>query len=456
MNRSPLQTHSRTRWHLFSRVAIVGLVGLVAGCSGGGADATPPNAESTRPNAESTPPNADGYTPPDKDFAAEITYGVWDQTQVEAIEANIEGFNEEYPNIKVNVNVTPFGDYWTKLQTQGASATLPDLFWMNGPNFPLYASNGLFDPITSILADGHLDPVNYPEALVELYTYEGVVYGVPKDFDTIGVWYNKDIFERAGVEEPQPGWTWDDFHEKAAAISEALGSEGIYGTAATLEGQAGYYNTILQDGGEIISDDSTTTGFGTPEAAAGIKYWADLIADGSSPNVQQLTDTYGLSWFTSGLVGMYQSGSWQRNAIADSEVAADVTAAPMPTGDRQATIIHGVSNVVGAASDNKQAAHALQVYLASEEAQRQQGEMGAVIPAFNGTQQAFVDSMPEYNLQVFLDAVDYSFPYPVSENTAAWAALEVELLPDAFSGATPVDEVNEELGNRIQEILDAE
>lgn len=172
--------------------------------------------------------------------------------------------------------------------------------------------------------------------------------------------------------------------------------------------------------------------------------------------MQQLSDTYGLTWFTSGKVAMYQSGSWQRNAIADSEISADATAAPMPTGVRQATIIHGVSNVVGSASKNKQAAHALQAYLASEAAQKQQGEMGAVIPAFNGTQQAFVDSMPGYNLQVFLDAVDYSYPYPVSENTSAWAALEAEILMDGFAGKRTIPEVNEELGTKVQELLDAE
>lgn len=441
MNHDSPGIFSRSRRRLVAGLAVVAVAGMLAACTGGGTEA---------------PASSTGYTQPGADFEAEITYGIWDQTQVEAIEANIEGFNELYPNIKVNVNVTPWGDYWTKLNTEGSSSTLPDLFWMNGPNFKLYASNGLFDPITGVIEEGSIEPANYPAALVDLYTYEGVTYGVPKDFDTIATWYNKAIFERAGVEVPQPGWTWDDFHEKAAAITAALGSEGIYGTAAVIGGQDGYYNTILQEGGEIISEDGSTTGWGTPEAAAGIQHWADLIAAGSSPNIQQLTDTPGYNWFTSGLAAMYQGGSWQRNGIADSEVGADITAAPMPAGERQATIIHGVANVVSAGSDNKQAAHALQAYLASEEAQRQQGEMGAVIPAFNGTQQAFVDSKPGYNLQVFLDAVEYSFPYPTSENTAAWAALEAELLPDAYSGARSVEEVNAELGTRVQELLDAE
>ena len=439
MNRNSPGTISRSRRRLVTGLAIVGIAGLLAGCAGDGGETTA---------------DPEGYTPPDADFAAEITYGVWDQNQVEAIEANIEGFNELYPNIDVNVNVTPWGEYWTKLQTQGASANLPDLFWMNGPNFQLYASNGLFAPITSVIEEGSIDPSNYPAALVDLYAYEGEQYGVPKDFDTIAVWYNKALFEQAGVEEPQPGWTWEDFHAKAKAISDALADDGIYGVATATDRQAGYYNQIIQAGGFIIEDGET--GWGTPEAAAGIQFTADLIADGSSPNIQQLSDTPGLTWFTSGKAAMHQGGSWLRNAMVDSEVAEDVGVVPLPVNERPATIIHGLTNVVSAGSENKQAAFALQAYLASEEAQRQQGEMGAIIPAFNGTQQAFVDSIPEYDLQVFLDAIEYSYPYPVSENTSAWAALELELLPDAFSGARPVADVNAELGTKVQELLDAE
>lgn len=430
----PSRTRSRTR--LLTAVAAVGIAGLLAGCAAGGTG----------------PTQSEGYTPPASDFEASITYGIWDETQAPAMKALIAGFNEDYPNIEVKVDVTPYDAYFTKLQTQGSSGSLPDLFWMNGPNFQLYAKNGLFVPITSSIEGGYIDPANYPKALVDLYTYQDVNYGVPKDFDTIAVWYNKALFAQAGVEEPQPGWTWDDFQQKAEAISTALADQGIYGTAAAIEGQSGYYNTILQAGGEILTD-SGETGYGTPEAAAGIQFYTDLIASGASPNVQQLTDTYGLSWFTSGKAAMYQSGSWQRNAMAESVVADDVAVVPMPVGKREATIIHGLSNMVSASSDNIQAAQALQAYLATEEAQILAGQEGAGIPAFNGTQQAFVDSIPGYDLQVFLDAVDYSFPYPVTEDTAAWASLEAELLPDAFSGTRPVDDVNADLASQVSAIL---
>ncbi|WP_308798241.1 ABC transporter substrate-binding protein [Agromyces silvae] len=391
------------------------------------------------------------YAAPAEDLTATITYGLWDQSQVAAIEDSIAGFNEMYPNITVNLSVTPFSEYWTKLQTQASSDTLPDLFWMNGPNIQLYALNGKLEPITGAVDAGDIDPANYPESLVDLYTVDDVAYGVPKDMDTIGVWVNRELFDRAGVEVPADDWTWDDFQATAAEISTALAAEGSYGAAGGMDGQTTYYNTIFQAGGSVIEGQSS--GYASPEAQEGIQFWTDLIASGGSPTIAQLTDTSADQWYTSGKLAMYWGGSWFRSALTDVPFVDSVDVLPLPRGTEQATVIHGVSNVVAAASGEKQAAQALQVYLASEEAQQAQGDFGSVIPAFAGTQNSFGESLPQANLRVFLDAVDYSRPLPVSANSAAWNALEAELLPQAFSGERPVADVTAELAEKMDEAL---
>lgn len=391
------------------------------------------------------------YAAPDSDLTATITYGLWDQNQVPAIEENIAAFNELYPNITVDVSVTPFSEYWTKLQTQASSDTLPDVFWMNGPNIQLYALNGKLEPITGAVDAGDIDPAAYPEALVDLYTVDDVSYGVPKDFDTIGVWINKDLFEQAGVAIPDADWTWDDFQSTAAEISTTLAADGVYGGAGGMDGQTTYYNTILQAGGQVI--DGQSSGYNTPEAQAGVQFWTDVIASGGSPTMAQLTDTSADQWFTSGKLAMYWGGSWFRSALSDVPFADSVDVLPLPQGEEQATVIHGVSNVVAAASKNKQAAQAFQVFLASEDAQRQQGEFGSIIPAYDGTQESFTASMPQANLQVFIDALAYAQPLPVSANTAAWNALESELLPQAFSGERPVTDVTTELAEEMDAAL---
>lgn len=418
--------------------ALVGTAALLVSCSGGAAAPAPGGDET--------------YEPPASDLKAELTYAFWDATQQPAIEANIAEFNKQYPNISVNLDVTPWGDYWTKLQTQASSDTLPDLFWLNGPNIQLYASNGKVAPITPLVDSGDIDPADYPAALVDLYSLEGVQYGVPKDFDTIGLWYNKALFAQAGVDVPTDDWTWDDLDTAANAISSNLSGDGVYGVAAGMDGQTTYYNTVFQAGGEIVTADGKS-GYAEPEAQKGIQFWTELMASGASPSMQQLTDTPADQWFLSGKLAMYYGGSWFRGAVGDSDIVADLDVAPLPQGAEKATVIHGVSNVVGANSKNMQAARALQAFLAGEQAQQQQGEVGSIIPAFNDTQQSFVDSLPDIDLQVFLDAVDYAQPLPVSRDAAAWNALEAELLPEAFSGARPVGEITEELADKMNEAL---
>ncbi len=395
--------------------------------------------------------DAAGYAEPAADTKAKLTFGLWDQTQVKALQANIDAFNQKYPGIEVAITVTPFADYWTKLQTQATSNTMPDLFWMNGPNFQLYAGGKKIDPITDVVKAGAIDPKNYPSALAALYSLDDTQYGVPKDMDTIGVWINTELFAKAKVDLPSEDWTWDDFQSTAKAISAALKKDGIYGGAGGMDGQTTYYNTIFEAGGTVVQDGKS--GYNSSQSQAGLQFWADLIASGGSPTMAQLTDTTADQWFTSGKLAMYWGGSWFRAALAGTDLEKSIKVLPLPKGAAQATVIHGVAPMVAANSKNKQAAHALQAYLVSQEAQQALGEAGSVIPAFTGTQDAFTKSMPDADLQVFLDAVSYAKPLPVSANTAAWNALEAKLLPDAFSGSKPVATVTADLASQMDAAL---
>jgi multiple sugar transport system substrate-binding protein len=389
------------------------------------------------------------------DSAASITYAIWDENQVPALDANIAAFNEIYPNVDVTIDITPWAQYWTKLQTQASGDTLPDVFWMNGPNFQLYAANDQLEPMTNLIDNGEVDLANYVTSLNELYTYDGVQYGLPKDFDTVALWYNKAILEQAGVSIPDETWTWDDFKTAAKTVSDTLGDQGIYGVATGLTGgQEGYYNTILQAGGSIISADGKTSGYDDPKTIEGLQFWTDLIANGSSPSLQQMSDTPHNAWFTSGKTAFFWSGTWSVAELAAADNTDDINVAPLPKGERQATVIHGLANVVSANSTNKAAAQAFQAYLGTEAAQTLQAEMGAANPAYLGAGGAFIDSVPHFDLQVFIDEADnYAFTYPISKDTAAWSTIENELLPQAFSGARPVADVAAELATRMNEAL---
>lgn len=380
-----------------------------------------------------------------------LSYGIWDQNQAVALERIAADFEKANPDIKVKIQVTPYEQYFTKLQAAAGGGKAPDVFWMNGPNFQLYASNGVLAPVSDKIEDEGVDLSVYPEALIDLYSLDGDVYGLPKDFDTIGLWYNKDLFDAAGIDYPDETWSWEDLQDAAAKLSDE--NEGTFGITAALEGQQDYYNTVFQAGGHVISEDGTSSGYDDPATIEGLRFWTDLIDSGSSPSLQQMTDTLPLQWFESGKTAMFYGGSWNLAEFKSNEYTADkVDVAPLPTGQERAAVIHGLANVISANTEHPEAAWKFVSYLGSEAAARTQAETGTVIPAHAGTQQAWVDAAPEYNLQVFLDAADYAEPLPVSNNTAAWNADEAKYLTEAWAGRMDVAEA----ASKIAEAMDAD
>lgn len=270
--------------------------------------------------------------------AGQITYAIWDVNQKPAMEKLIKEFTAKNPKIDVKLQLIPWKDYWTKLKTQISSKTLPDVFWMNGPNFQLYAANNQLEPLTKVIEDKSLDMANYPQQLVTMYSWEGVNYGVPKDYDTVAVWYNKKLFARAGVPEPTGDWTWADYQKTAKQITDKLKGEGIWGSAEVFSNTASYYHSIAQAGGHVISPDGTRSGYGDPKTQQGIQFWVDLIKSGACPDLNYLAENPSYSLFENGKAAMQWSGSWRVAPMAASPVKGDVAVVPLPREEKQATV----------------------------------------------------------------------------------------------------------------------
>lgn len=391
-----------------------------------------------------------------KDLKADITYAIWGSNETAAAKKIVAGFNRTYPNVHVSVQTAPYSSYWTKLQTEAKSKTLPDVFWMNGPNFQLYAANKMLQPMTGLIDGKKIDPAAYPSSLNKLYTYGGVQYGAPKDFDTIAVLVNKQLFTAAGVPLPKAGWTWADFHDTVDQLRAQLKPQHKFAVDADLVngGQQTYYNTIAQAGGYVISPDEKKSGYDTPAGVKGLKFWSDLVADGSMPTIAQQADTAGLNRFLSGSVAMFWDGDWDIKQIADSPVGKNLTVVPLPKDVKQATIIHGLANVISSSTSHRAAAEAFVTYLSGKDAAVTWAKEAGVIPAYTGGQQDFLKVAPNANLQVFLDgAKNYAVPYPVSKNTDVWANAEGTILPPGFSGKQPMDAVAQQMADAMNKAL---
>jgi len=381
--------------------------------------------------------------------SARLSYAVWNEEQLPAMREIVRAFRAENPGITVDVQLTPFDQYFTKLQTAAAADNAPDVFWMNAPNFQLYASEEQLLPMD-------IDTSAYPEALIELYTYDDKLYGVPKDIDTVGLWYNKRLFDAANVDYPDDSWTWDDLRAAAEKLTDR--KSRVWGIAAAQKDQEGYYNTIPQAGGFVITPDGQKTGYANPNTIAGVKFWTDLIEAGVSPTARQMVDTEFNDLFASEKVAMIFGGSWRAIEFSGNKALKDhIGVAPLPEGpEREATVVHGLINAVSAGTDHPEEATAFAEFLGGEQAAEIMARTGTVIPALEGRQALWTRAYPDLDLQPLLEQIPNGVPFPASTNTAAWKREETEILAQVWAGRLTPEEGCRRLAQAMQAILDAE
>jgi len=407
--------------HLLSLLVLILLLGACATLT-----PAPTQAPATEVSTAAAPPAREAVT---------LSYAIWDAEQLPAHEKIIANFEAGHPNIHVEPQVIPWPEYWNKLQTAIAGGQAYDVFWMNGPNFPVYASKGALIDLQPMVDRDSLDLSVYPPSLVELYSYNGHVYGLPKDFDTIALFYNKDMFDAAGVKYPDETWTWDDL--KAAA--KALTTKDTWGIGVPVDAQCVWFNFVYQNGGKVVAPDGSKVLLDEPAACEAIKFLYSFIEEGLSPDAATMlaSDTE-TQLFPGGKVAMYTCGSWLASYYHEAEPNIDV--APLPKGKQRASIIHGLANVIWSGTKHLDEAWEFLKFLGGPEAARILAETGTVIPAYQGYQETWVNAIPDMNLKVFMDALEYAVPYPSVAQGMEWSDKVNEVLSDAWLGSIPIDE----------------
>ena len=224
---------------------------------------------------------------------------------------------EANPDIEVELQLTPWNQYWTKLDAAAGAGTAPDVFWMN-VFMPKYTDAGILEPLDSYIEKDGLDKSAWVPAMMELYSDKGVQYGMPKGMDVVVVAYNKGIFDKYGVEYPKEGWTWDEFVAKGAELRDKIAEKGgeEYPLAMEIdEPQPSYLQLLVQEGLKIYSDDGLTTDLNDPKA---VKPFADIVKlmdDKILPEYKILSDTKATDLFISEKAAMLYVGSWKSSVL---------------------------------------------------------------------------------------------------------------------------------------------
>jgi multiple sugar transport system substrate-binding protein len=319
-----------------------------------------------------------------QDASSKITYAIWgDPAELSNQIALVETFKSEHPDIDVEVTVSDWDAYWTGLQTSIAGGDAPDVFAMDGPIFPDYQVRGvLLDLAPYIERDGFDVSALADAGVAHFTTTDGGQYGLPRDLNVVPLFYNKTMFDAAGIAYPDETWTWDDLVEYGKQLTIDENGDGIaeqWGFYTETTDMENFWSELVwQNGGEIISDDHTQTLLGSDEAVGALQFFQDLIYKEKIMATPDLFAETGDA-FEQGLAAMEANGSW---LVPTHEAAGiDFGIAPLPAGPAgHATSINPTGAVVSAATKNPDAAWEFVKWLVGPEAQEQLMQLRAALP----------------------------------------------------------------------------
>ncbi|NLE43512.1 MAG: sugar ABC transporter substrate-binding protein [Chloroflexi bacterium] len=381
-----------------------------------------------------------------------------------AMRGVIDDFMAENPDVEVEGQFVP-EDYWTKLQTQVAGGTPPDVGISDYALVITYAKDGVLLDITDLIAGSDFPLDKMLDGAVAQYRWapgdfasgaDGApLWGLPSDAQGQLFAYNKDMFDAAGVDYPTDDWTWNDLVAAGKAITNP--DENKWGFLVPGWGMwvRGWYG--WQAGGEFVSADYRTATFDSPGIAESIKWMWDLIYTekiAPPPGLQAATNP-----FMSGQVAMVVDGIWW---VADFKTIEDFDwdMAMMPkhprTGSR-VTTIESDGWWVFKGTKEVDASFRLLTRLAGEEGQRKFGELEYVVPScFPEVGTEWYSKTPPENREKALDnLVEESRKAFITFNEV-WTVLGACMPPveAAFADGLDIDAAIQECNEIAQEELD--
>ena len=263
----------------------------------------------------------------------------------DTLDEMVAAFEAANPGINVEVETAPFADYFTELQTRIAGGDAPDTFELNYENFVTYASRGTLLDMTAQV-DAATAERYYPEAL-QAFQLDGKQFGLPASFSNVVLFYNKDLFDAAGVEYPTDAWTWTE--ELAAAEQLTNADEDTWGMYAPISFHE-FYKTAAQNGCGFFGEDGSVT-INQPACVEALEFMVSAQTEGVQPSDADLAGVPNEDLFKEGKIAMLTTGIWMFASFAELPFEWDIALEPGMTQDGH----HFFSNAAVVSADTEQA-----------------------------------------------------------------------------------------------------
>ncbi len=254
----------------------------------------------------------------------------------------LAAFEKTHPDISVKLEPALAQGYNTKLLTQFATGTAPDVFYVipQAGTLAQFAEKGMLLPLDKYIDnDPKISRSDYFKATLKILTYKGKLYALPKDANPFLLYYNKKLFDEAGVSYPDKTWTWDDMYEASKKITKDInGRTEIFGGGLSI---GFYYTLALMEGKNIFSKDGTRCLMNDPDIIKALEFADKFHQQGLTLTASQAQSMEPYEYFAAGKVGMYIIGPYMMSVFNHyKNLDYDVAMLPGPTpGDHWSELI---------------------------------------------------------------------------------------------------------------------
>ncbi|WMC91573.1 ABC transporter substrate-binding protein [Kineothrix sp. MB12-C1] len=319
------------------------MVATLAGCN-----TASPMAQEEEPQAQEVQEEAAKESSEEQNTAVQaeaepITIQFWNAftgTDGDVLREIVDQYNEENDKgITIEMDIMPAASLEEKLPAAIASKTAPALIIRGNFDTATYTNNGIISPLDDFFEVTGTDKGNFNEAPIEALQYNGSQMMIPMQVHSTFLYWNKELFEAAGLDPETPPATWDEVAEYAGKVADP--SRKIYGVGFPISGAPSYFNAMFKaNGGDVFSEDGTKSVLDSAENLKTLEYIQGLVKEGYAPVGSTGADTDNL--MLAGQMGIYCSGPWLINGLREAEIDFGVTG--MPAGDERAA---GVIEVQG-------------------------------------------------------------------------------------------------------------
>jgi multiple sugar transport system substrate-binding protein len=352
-----------------------------------------------------------------------LTIATWDNSSTQIIRLPfVKEFERLHPNIKLKFIDVAGAQYYAKLQTMIAGGTSPDAAYLAYDEIPIFATKKAILPLEPFLAKSNdFDFSGYYPRVVEMLKFQNKTYAVSRDFTVFALYYNKDMFDKAGLSYPDETWDWNKFLDTARKLTKDTNGDGKidqYGFSPEPWLDSFIY-WIWENGGEIISEDLKTCIIDKPETVNALQFVADMRTKykvAPSVIVTQQPGQGSVDLMSAGKLGMYVNGSWMLSELRKkAKFRWDV--APVPKGPKgRATVLFTVGMVIPSGSKHPEEAWEFLKYLGGPPGQSFFGntQIASGIPAIKSIAESTVfedPALPPEHIDILLQAAsEYARP----------------------------------------------